>query len=609
MDKHKSLDFGMDAAAIGKSGKKAKKGQKGQQEMADANAEQRRLQRDLHRGQMSMDMDLAMDMSNPYILPPEIHNSRESLHSLSRTVVHGAHDPYRPATFAPSLKGSQFGDDASSIRTGSTHQTNGFGRDGMNQNLLRNAQRMSRSGPPPPVRSPDSMSEIHSQTSSPPLPAKSLARGQMRNMSDGSAAPISELPKSPESAHSQPPRVASPQSYELPRVASPQSHEPPRRTSSNQQPINQQPQHVQQPSNNYYYQGPAPMGMSLDGQNMRPHQMGSPPRQKGLAEIAAQEFSTNGQNPAEFKEIVVPPPPNAMSRSPQGQNGHLSPEIQGGSTPFFTPTEQYDNQQSYYEDTPYQQDSHYQQQQQQQQQHQGFDNGIVHGLGVTDADFDTRRLSIMRPLPPDDPSDNAEQRANRIRSFYKEYFSDDQPAKAYVPNNAEYYEDYGSEYLGDGTIFDPETGRFVVAGAPYAEPVTRRAMTPPPRGPPRFRGNAGHMHTGSAGPMSPGSPMGPGPRSRAFSSASTSRMGPSPRGAPRKNLPPPQALRTVPTPHLLKEGDFMLPIDFAPPSGFKERLQGRPNSPLGVMRPYSPSVAVANPLASSYNDLPSMPSP
>jgi hypothetical protein len=32
-----------------------------------------------------------------------------------------------------------------------------------------------------------------------------------------------------------------------------------------------------------------------------------------------------------------------------------------------------------------------------------------------------------------------------------------------------------------------------------AEPMTRRAMTPPPRAPPRFQGAARHMATNSAG--------------------------------------------------------------------------------------------------------------
>jgi len=201
--------------------------------------------------------------------------------------------------------------------------------------------------------------------------------------------------------------------------------------------------------------------------------------------------------------------------------------------------------------------------------------------------YDIRRLSMgVRPLPPEDPTDNPEQRANRIRSFYKEYFDDSKPGN----KGDGRYEEYDEGYLGEGTYFDPVSGDFVLARAPYAEPVTRRAMTPPPRAPPRFQGQPGS------------SPrfLQPGPR--AFSSAS-GRMG------PRKPLPPPSPLRVLPTPHLLKEDSFALPIDFAPPSTYKDRQAGRPESPTGGMRPYSPAVRAHTPLVSSFDDLAVMPSP
>ncbi|KAG9385374.1 hypothetical protein A1F94_004921 [Pyrenophora tritici-repentis] len=114
------------------------------------------------------------------------------------------------------------------------------------------------------------------------------------------------------------------------------------------------------------------------------------------------------------------------------------------------------------------------------------------GLGVDDFGHNTNRLSMsLRPMPPsDDPQENPEERANRIRSFYKEYFDDSKPEPAGGHIYNDYVEDYGSEYQ-DGTVFDPRTGNFVVAqpNAPFAEPITRRAMTPPPRAPPRFRSN------------------------------------------------------------------------------------------------------------------------
>ncbi|KAF2872562.1 hypothetical protein BDV95DRAFT_628189 [Massariosphaeria phaeospora] len=227
------------------------------------------------------------------------------------------------------------------------------------------------------------------------------------------------------------------------------------------------------------------------------------------------------------------------------------------------------------------------------------------GLGIDDHGANTNRLSMsLRPLPPDDPNDNPEQRANRIRSFYKEYFDDSKPEPAGGYND--YYEDYSSEYL-DGTVFDPETGAFIVAQAqaPFAQPVTRRAMTPPPRAPPRFRSNTGtlgpHMSGGGSAASSPR--IGP-PRGM------SSMSGRLPQG-PKKPLLPPTPLASLPTPAKLKEDSMVFnAIDFAPPVSYRERQNGvRPDSPLGNARPFSPAIRPHTPLASAFDDLPVMPSP
>ena len=218
------------------------------------------------------------------------------------------------------------------------------------------------------------------------------------------------------------------------------------------------------------------------------------------------------------------------------------------------------------------------------------------------AGFDVRRLSMgMRPLPAVDPTDNPETRANRIRSFYKEYF--DESKQAAAPAGG-YYEDYDQDYLGEGaTYYDPVSGQFVTAGPKYpqqqyAEPYGRRAMTPPPR----VGGGRRHAATMSGSSRL----MPPGPR--AYSSAS-GRFGPSGRGMPKKNQPPPAPLRVIPSPHLLKEDAFALPIDFAPPTSARERQAGRPESPRGGIRPFSPNVPAFAPLQSSFDDLAVMPSP
>ncbi|TKA62223.1 hypothetical protein B0A55_12318 [Friedmanniomyces simplex] len=122
-------------------------------------------------------------------------------------------------------------------------------------------------------------------------------------------------------------------------------------------------------------------------------------------------------------------------------------------------------------------------------------------------------------------------------------------------------------------------------------------MTPPPRGAPRAPAPHHRQYsTQSAG--------GPQNRGRA-------RTGGPPPPMPKKRAPPPKPLQGLPTPHKLKDFDSVIstPIDFAPPSTFRQHQNGSaPASPTGL-RPYSPSVKAFNPLASSYDDLSVMPSP
>jgi len=230
------------------------------------------------------------------------------------------------------------------------------------------------------------------------------------------------------------------------------------------------------------------------------------------------------------------------------------------------------------------------------------------GLGVEDYSQNTNRLSMsLRPMPPsDDPQENPEERANRIRSFYKEYFDDSKPEPAGGHIYSDYVEDYGSEYQ-DGTVFDPRTGNFVVAqpNAPFAEPITRRAMTPPPRAPPRFRSNTA---TGPRGAHTSNSSVASSqyPPPRGMSSMSGRLPAPM-----KKPLPPPSALSSLPTPAKLNEQSMIFDAaDFAPPVSYRERQNGaRPDSPLGNLRPYSPAVRPHTPLVGSYDELPALPSP
>lgn len=222
------------------------------------------------------------------------------------------------------------------------------------------------------------------------------------------------------------------------------------------------------------------------------------------------------------------------------------------------------------------------------------------GLAADESAHNTHRLSMsLRPMPPmhDDPEENPEDRANRIRSFYKEYFDDSKPEPAGGHQYNNYQEDYSSEYL-DGAVFDPHGKGFVVAqpNAPFADPITRRAMTPPPRAPPRFGGN--HKSNGSM-------------VSSQYPPRNMSSMSGMVAPTPKKPLPPPAALSSLPTPGKLTESSMVFDAaDFAPPISYRDRQNGmRPDSPLGAPRPYSPAIRPHTPLVGSYDDLAVMPSP
>ena len=548
-DPHASLDFGIDpAGATAANKKQGRRGTKAAPEMAVTDLG---MEKSLRRGRgLSMDMD----MGSPYLLPAGLHGSHESLHSMSRT-VHSKDDRYRPATFIGNDSGSlhsyptpRKGDDSSSY-AGSTSTGPGYAHDGMNQNLLRNAQRMSRSVPPTErshLPTNNNVPQIRVADASMQVPRKGLPpTGQ-----DGGLAP-SHSEESRDSHHSKSGAAFRQSNNYLgsfihSREAS--IDHTAKTPSQSQRELPARPPPVLQQTGNR--KSPPP---TINTAEPTPR----PPRKQSLKAppqpIFQQNLKDDESSYGEGFKITPPSPPQA-SRDRQ-------PDVQ------------------YHEDVP-----------------------AEYGLGVEAAGlgFDVRRLSMgFRPLPPDDPTDNPEQRANRIRSFYKEYFDESKQGPARTAGD--YAEDYDQDYLGDGAIYDPASGQYVVGQPEYAEPYGRRAMTPPPRAPPRFQGAPRHQATSSGGGLG----MPPGPR--AFSSAS-GRFGPSGRGPPRKALPPPAALNILPSPHLLKE-DSMLPIDFAPPTNYKDRQAGRPESPRGGSRPYSPMVPAHLPLASSFDDLSVMPSP
>ncbi len=481
---------------------------------------------------------LSMDLgSTPYLLPAALHGSRESVRSMSRSYT-DPNDPYRPVTFVQ-------GDDASRSLSrqghddGSIFTASSAGTERMNASLVGNAQRMSRTFP---TRGASRATPEVNPIQYPPPVAKSNA----------GLAPA--------------PSAADRDSY-YDRNAK-----------------------EMRKSNNY-------LGAFIHSGEPLVEPMASPV-DSGYASSEPTLSSVDVSSKAMAAQSSLDPhPPRLQSQTAVVQKPDTTSFISDTSdygdalkvTPPSPPQKSFApaapvNRRSIDAPSPVQAEA------------------PARGLGVQGLDYDPHRLSMsVRPLPDFDPTENPEERANRIRSFYKEYFDESKgeyPVQQHT--YGDYYEDYGQEYHGEGAVFDPQSGNFVAAQRmPYAQPVTRRAMTPPPRAPPRFRGPAnGHHSSGS------GSRHGTPAQSRGQSAMSNYSVA-------KKPMPPPAPLATLPTPHMLKEDSMVFnPIDFAPPTSYRDRQAGRrPDSPLGGQRTFSPVVRAHTPLASSFDDLAVMPSP
>ncbi|KAA8649219.1 uncharacterized protein ATNIH1004_005114 [Aspergillus tanneri] len=532
-DKHKSLDFGLDMepTASGKSMRPTEKVE----------------------GSYNHAKGVSLDIGpSPYLLPPGLQSSKESIHSLSRSIG-GADDKYRSAiSYMPGdnaplrLHQKAFQDDASSF-TGSTNRAGLC--DDMNQGLLRNAQRMSRSSPPlyetPPAEhfvqstlpynKDDTGFQLNLPRSPSPvlIPSAPTSNGKIPTANSVSQATIAieenEDSSGPGAVHGS--LFPNMQSNLADHNTGPRN-------------FDVAPKHIPSPP----AQESQHTTSTLDA---TPSKTTSIP--KPIISPLANEFKDE-------KELPVIPAVNihTVDGTPTHANG-----CDRSAAPTAPPEEPSQSQ----------------------------------SLKV-DPRRSTRRMTLgLRPLPPEDPSDNPEQRANRIRSFYKEYFDENKTGRE------TYYEDYGAEfYQYDSYTYGPMTGGYDAIPAPFAEPVNRRAMTPPPRPPPRFQG-ARHMTSGSVSSFSDRL-YSPGPR--AFSSASGRMTGPL---APRKPAPPPAPLQVLPTPHMLNDDSIMASIDWAPGKTFKDQRDGRPETPLGGLRPFSPTMRAHTPLASAFSELSIIPSP
>jgi hypothetical protein len=534
-------------------------------------------------GMSQRQVSMEMNLNSPYLLPPELHNSRESIHSLSRTLPN--EDPYHPVTQYYPGDGASIRSQSkqgSSIYTGSSHAPSRM-QDLSTAELVPNASSMPRSIPPaafiPPPR----------QNSLPPIPASSPVDSLSND-------PVPPYPIEPPQAHM--PDVLPPAGIQ--RKGLPVSPRPAQNAQTAQNPNLTLPK---KEDNRESYASNGDMTAIRSSNNylgsfIRSGATSTPPSPPSKAPEPEQPIKRkspppvlnslpSNPRPARKESIPAVQPQTFMEQSEYGDGFKVTPPSPGRGNNG----EQMRNQR-YSMDVP-------------------PEEFAQAGLGAPG--FDPKRLSMgFRPLPPDNltESDDPEIRANRIRSFYKEYFDDSKPAP-----QGQYYEDYDENYLGEATYFDPDSNQFVM---PYAQPVTRRAMTPPPRGP-RFQGYQGppRARQGSMGAMSTGGmrgpqmyPPGPYPQGpRAYSSAS-GRMGPGARG-PKRPMPPPAPLNSLPTPSKLRDDSFALmgAIEFAPPQTYRDRAAGRSESPMGERRPYSPAVPSYAPIVSAFDELAAIPSP
>ena len=581
-DAHKSLDFGIMEPERRKGKSKSKKGGP-EMSMADTKETARR-----GRG-------LSMDLSegNPYLLPAGLQQSRDSLHSLSRAIA-SEDDRYARATsyvpndgtgsYASSLRRGP--DDASSF-TGSSRRT-GFTDADSSHNLIRQAHRMSSSGAsatPPPYPTQGQSQKGLAKPFSPPVRNGSLAPAGAEHVRDSFVSTASSngantalrasnnylgafirggfltADEQKEKREQQPSMIDAPKAVE------------PSKPPSNVEQLTQ-PQNADQ----------------------SPEAAGSTPVTSAVSASHNEE-----RKPPSHDEGLYAENADVHRATPDLQpvlrHAFTLPEISIGEGPDLCqePTlPQFDH--------PAEQE---------------FDH---------DPGYDSRRNTAdIRPLPPDDPSENPEQRANRIRSFYKEYFEETKPgskanhqsyydgSEDYVADNYPYQQGHDQGYdQGYEQGYDPAYDDYYDPSQdPYYQydqnqyPTGEdysRSMTPPPRGPPRFMGTTHRPRSMSSGSYIP-------ERSHVYSSASgrgSSAMGGMP--AKKKNLPPPKPLHVLPTPHMLKD-DIILPIDFAPPSRSKQSRAGTPDSLKGGLRPYSPAVPAHLPLMSSFDELAPMPSP
>ncbi|KAJ2986897.1 hypothetical protein NUW58_g4812 [Xylaria curta] len=376
-----------------------------------------------HKPQLSMDMNL----SSPYLLPPNLQNSRESFNSLAKTLQ--SDDPYRPVvdyagSDVGSLRSFKRGpaNRASSIYTSRTRPSG---------EISRSQQRDSPASPMPTSPLPIAQPHPYSKNLQEEMPSVPI-KNEFRFVDDGPG--VAQVPDV-----QQPAAVATPVTRKPPHSSRPPSSEP--------------------------REGPQPMVAEIVNER------DSLPRVESSSQIVPDGLGIMNRHMSQ-----------ASSTSQNSEHKPVSTAVRPprkDSMPVINAPSAIEEYQSYADHMQFE-DNRFGSQRDEDELHMSVNHEQVHphsaGLGIPSQD--NRRLSVgLRPLPPDDflESEDPEFRANRIRSFYKEYFDDSKADqnRPPLPQQGGYYEDYDAGYVGEAAYFDPDTNAFVM---PYAQPVTRRAM-------------------------------------------------------------------------------------------------------------------------------------
>jgi hypothetical protein len=581
-DKHGSLDFGLG------EGRRPQHNKSKRWKKQPPTPQPQMSMRDAHNA-LRKERGLSLDMTqSPYLLPPGLQHSRESLHSMSRSQTLGD-DKYGRTDFIPddgSIRSPTIrrgGDDSSSFSGSTRYRTDAESSRSL---IHTNGGLPPRPAPPPKSYSP--VPEAREMPSNLLAPKQADARESTISTISNTAAfrasnnYLSSFIRGGQKGDDKKDvKSDSKQQHEVSVTEKEVLPTPPEQDSRSPAPalpaivMNEPP--LEHARLSEYSNHPAPPPEPQEQEPQRPARTTSmaADREPQIPQFSVMDYDSQQNSPDD------------RSREPStyGQPNQQTTQVNSRET------SQYDRNYSQQPDAAHSREQSqglqsYQQYDDEDDYYDPEDTYSVYDDYGEDQMYDRRRSTFgLRPLPPDDPSENPEQRANRIRSFYKEYF--DESGKPGGGNVSQYYD--GSEEFYDDY---------------YEEDYYNY---PPPRGMSAAGGRHRAMSNGSY--MSHGGP-------RAFSSASGRYGRPmpprgGPRGPPKRRAPPPKALNELPTPSKLKDDTFLIDmaVDFAPPDRAKFQRSGTPSSPRGGQRPFSPAVRAFTPLQSSYDDLAVLPSP